>query len=273
MKCRSCGNAHQGNFCPNCGEKKFHPGQLSLKHFIEETFEGFVHFDSKFFYTIKTLVTKPGQLSVDFAEGRRIRSMRPVQFFLVVNLLFFFLILGHNLYSLRLYNYVTYQPFTNYNTRHIINQKVLEDKTTFEAYAQVFDEKISAESKEFLFIFIPVYGLIFYLLFFWKQKYITAHLAFAAHFISFTLLWHLVSFYLINAPFYLITKTNYSQNFDEITSMLTCLVVAAYLAIAIRRFYKPHFVVSLLVSLAVGFTYFNLIQFYRMLLFFKIVNF
>jgi Protein of unknown function (DUF3667) len=123
MDCKSCGNHHQENFCPACGEKAFDNKQLSLKHFVEETFEGFVHFDSKFFYTIKTLVTKPGQLSLDYAEGKRIKYMKPVRFFLVVNLIFFILT-TNNLYNLPLNNYITYKPFTNYNTRHIVKDKL-----------------------------------------------------------------------------------------------------------------------------------------------------
>ena len=273
MNCRSCGNTHQQNFCPNCGEKKFNAGQLSVKHFIEETFEGFIHFDSKFFYTIKTLITKPGQLSVDYVEGRRVKSMRPVQFFLVVNLLFFFLISGSNLYSLSLTNYITYRPFTNYNTKQIVKNKLKATGSSYNEYRRFFDEKIISESKEFIFIFIPLYGLIFYLLFFWKQKYFTGHLSFAAHFIAFVLLWDLASFYLINVPAYLLSKNNYSQGFDNFSSMLTCVVVGTYLAIAMRKFYKVNYVISLLVAIGVGYTFFDFIQYYRMLLFFKILYF
>ena len=272
MICRSCGNTHQENFCPNCGEKKFHPGQLSVKHFIEETFEGFVHFDSKFFYTVKLLLTKPGQLSVDYAEGRRIRSMRPVQFFLVVNILFFFLI--HNtLFNLSLDNYVTFKPFTNYNTKQIVKDKLAEEGLKYNEYRELFNEKITTESKEFIFLFVPFYGLVFYLLFFWKQRFITTHIAFAAHFIAFTLFWHLVDFYFINLPFYYLAGSNYSETFDEVSSIITCVGIGAYLAIAIRKFYKPHWIISILISAAVAFTYFDVIQYYRMLLFFKIVKF
>ena len=272
MICKSCGNHHQENFCPNCGEKKFNTGQLSIKHFIEETFEGFVHFDSKFFYTIKTLVTRPGQLSVDYAEGRRIRSMRPVQFFLVINLLFFFLVGYGNMYSLPLNNYMTYKPFTNYNTKQIIANKLKAEKTSYKEYQQYFNAKMATESKEYLFVFIPVYGLIFYLLLFWKQKYFTTHLAFAAHFISFVLIWNFLSFYLITVPFYFIAKVNYSQIFDAFSGILTSTVIAVYLALSIRKFYNPHIIIRLLISLAIGYTFFEFVQLYRMALFFKIVD-
>jgi hypothetical protein len=198
--------------------------------------------------------------------------MRPVQFFLVVNLIFFLLI-NHNLYSLSLDNYVMFKPFTNYNTQNIIKDKLQKTGEKYAEYKQFFNEKITSESKEFVFVFVLFYGLVFYLLFFWKQRFFTGHLAFAAHFISFVLVWNLVSHYFIDLPFYVVSKNNYSQLFDNFASALTCLVVAVYLAIAMRKFYKVHYALSILVSLAAGLTFFSFIQYYRMMLFFKIVNF
>src|SRR5471030_1054756 len=123
MTCTNCGHTLQENFCTACGEKKFDPKQLSIKHFIEETFEGLVHFDNKFFRTVKLLFSKPGQLSLDYVEGRRAKNMKPVQFFVILNLLFF-VFMAYNPYSLKLYNYVTYRPFTDYNTVSIVHAKI-----------------------------------------------------------------------------------------------------------------------------------------------------
>jgi hypothetical protein len=157
MNCKSCGNELQETFCPACGEKKFDTRQLSVKHFVEETFEGFVHFDSKFLHTLKILITKPGQLSLDYTEGRRVKNMKPVQFFLVVNLLFFFLIAGSNLYSLSLYNYITYKPFTDFQTVQAVNNKLAHTGLTLAEYKQLFDEEIISNSKEFIFIFVSLF--------------------------------------------------------------------------------------------------------------------
>ena len=177
------------------------------------------------------------------------------------------------MYSLSLTNYITYRPFTNYNTKQIVKEKLKAAGSSYNEYRRFFDEKIISESKEFIFIFIPFYGLVFYLLFFWKQTYFTGHLSFAAHFIAFVLLWDLVSFYLIDAPLYLLCKSNYSQGLDSFLSTLTCVVVSIYLAIAMPKFYKVNYVISLLAAIGAGYTFFDLIQYYRMLLFFKILYF
>jgi len=283
MNCKSCGNELQETFCPICGEKKFDTHQLSVKHFAEETFEGFIHFDNKFLHTLKLLLTKPGQLSLDYTEGRRIKNMKPVQFFLVVNLLFFFLIIGNNLYSLGLNNYITYQPFTSFETVKAVNDKLAHTGLTLAEYKQLFNEEIIANSKEFIFIFVPFYGLIFGALLFWKKKFFVEHLIFATHFMAFILLLNFLGFYLVSVPFSLITKLHYSQLFDDLYGTSISVIVALYTFLAILKYYKsssesrPKHIAditwSVIISLGIGYSYFTFIQGYRMLLFWKIIYF
>ena len=272
MHCKSCGNNHQENYCPACGEKAFHPKQLSIKHFLEETFEGFVHFDSKFLYTLKILITKPGQVSLDYTEGRRVKYMKPVQLFLVVNLIYFIIMIGNtNTYGLSLYNYVTYRPFINFNTWQIVKQKLAHSKLSYSEFQQLFNERIVSDSKEFIFLFILLYGIIFGLFLFWKKKYFVEHLIFAANFMTMVLIVQIISAYAIKMPFYLIAKTDYSPNFDNFLSAFIALSTAVYTSIAIRRFYKPNIAWGIFVSLIIGATFFILIQAYRMFLFYKIL--
>lgn len=271
MNCKSCGNNHQENYCPACGEKIFHPNQLSVKHFVEETFEGFIHFDTKFFRSLKTLISKPGQLSVDYVEGRRVKYMKPIQFFLVVNLLFFFLIIGNNMYSLGLDNYVTYRPFINYNTVQTVNEKLKNKKLSYAEFRESFNEKIIADSKEYIFLFVPFYGLVFFIFLFWKKTFFVEHLIFATHFMAFVLLLIFVTFYLVSLPVSLIAKIGYSENIDNILSTCIAAGIAIYTAIAVRRYYQAHIVWSLVVAGFIGSTYFIFIQYYRMLLFYKIM--
>jgi hypothetical protein len=272
MDCKSCGHTLEENYCPSCGEKKFDPKQLSVKHFAEETFEGLVHFDNKFLHTLKTLLTKPGRLSLDYAEGKRVKYMKPVQFFLVVNLIFFFFIIG-NLYSLPLSNYTTYKPFTDYHTKELVQQKLQHLKMTDGEYRQLFDEKIEANSKEFIFLFIPFYGLVFALLFFMYKRQLVEHLIFATHFIAFMLCWFFIQSYLIVWPFYLFTHDNYNQLFDNISSLFTSMLAGAYFIMAAKTFYKKHLLWLIITGLLIGYTFFTVIQYYRMLLFFKIIYF
>jgi hypothetical protein len=268
--CKTCGNNHPENYCPACGEKSFSTKQLSLKHFVEETFESFIHFDNKFLRTVKTLIAKPGQLTLDYTEGRRVYFMRPMQLFLVVNLVFFIMAF-HNMYSLTLPNYLNFRPFTNFNTKHIIDEALIKTKHTLPEYTDIFNGKIKEISKTYIFLFIPIYGLMFRILFFKKKEYFVEHLVFATHFMSFVLLLTLVSLYLILLPYFAITHNQPGSDFETIHSWFFEVVVALYAAFAIHRFYKPHIIWTIITAVIVGYSFFTIIQYYRMLLFYKIV--
>jgi hypothetical protein len=272
MHCKSCGNNHQENYCPACGEKAFNPKQLSVNHFIEDSFESFIHFDTKFFRTIKTLISKPGQLSVDYVEGRRIKYMKPIQLFLVVNLIYFIIMIANaNIYGISLYNYINYKPFTNYNTAQLVNEKLALTKLSLAEYTQLFNERIVSDSKELIFLFVLVYAIIFGIFLFWKRKYLVEHLIFATHFMTIVLIISIVANYCIRVPFYLITRVDYSVNFDNILSSCISLSIAIYTSIAIRKFYRANIAWGIFVSLFIGVTFFFFIQYYRMLLFYKIL--
>ncbi|MCB9249683.1 MAG: DUF3667 domain-containing protein [Ignavibacteriales bacterium] len=49
--------------------------------------EGFFNFDSKFFRSLKFLITKPGFLTNEFLNGRRVKYIKPFQLFIILNLL------------------------------------------------------------------------------------------------------------------------------------------------------------------------------------------
>lgn len=255
MACTNCGHNLTENFCPYCGEKRFDKKQLSIKHFTEETFEGFVHFDNKFISTLRLLFAKPGLLSLDHVEGRQSRHMKPIAFFLVINLLFF-MVMYVNPYSLPLYNYITFKPFVNYNTQHIIHEKLKTLYLTLPEYTRIFDVKMHSDSKGYIFAFIPLYGLISWLLFFRYKRLAVEHLVFATHFVAFVLCYFFLQIYLIIIPFYYITKISYSADFDNITSIITAVIIAGYFAIASRRFYSANLAWSLIAGAIIGIYFF-----------------
>lgn len=270
MECKTCGNSHPEEFCPACGEKTFDVHQLSLKHFIEETFEGFAHFDSKFFRTVKLLLTKPGQLSVDFSQGRRVKYMKPIPFFLVMNLIFFILPF-RNMYTQGLDTYTTFSSYQKYNTVAIVQKELARTKLSLVEYRQIFNEKIKGLSKELIFIYIPFYGLIFAILFFYQRRYFVEHLVFATHFMAFILLLGLLTAFFITIPFAVFSHSGFSPVLDQVLGYVFITCISAYAAAAIRRFYKPHMIWTLITAIGIGFTFLPLMQYYRMLLFYEII--
>ncbi|MGY3210948.1 DUF3667 domain-containing protein [Mucilaginibacter sp. HD30] len=268
--CKNCQHDLPETFCPNCGEKRFDKHQLTIKHFAEETLEGLIHFDTKFLRTIKTLFTKPGQLASDFVEGRQTRYMKPIAFFIVINLLFFMLMM-FNPYSLSLYNYTHYKPFTNYDTERIVAQKIADLKVTEKLYAGVFDTKIKSESKAYIFAFIPIYGIMCSLLFITYKRMFVEHLIFALHFVAFILCVFFLEIYCIMFPLAAFFNGKHQSDIDQLVGILTPILVGIYFFLSVRRFYGSNIWWSLVAAGVIAFTFFDLIQAYRMLLFFKIL--
>jgi hypothetical protein len=90
--CPSCEAPFQGKFCNQCGEKQTSVQDFTIKKYAKSLFEHFSHLDSKLLRSVWFLISKPGFLSAEFVAGRQNLYMKPLQFFLVINLIFFFVL-------------------------------------------------------------------------------------------------------------------------------------------------------------------------------------
>jgi hypothetical protein len=283
--CPSCGHTMEQKFCSNCGEKRVHHHDFSLKHFAEEALENITHFDSKFFRTIKVLITQPGKLAEDFSNGIRVRYMRPLQLFIVCNLIFFVAVIYWTPFSQPLNTYWVYRQYAKLGTREIIKKKVQNEITNFQKqydpsgevsvsltdkyfYSIVennFNRSIKSQSKIFLIILVPLNAFLF-MLFFPRKRFIGEHFVLATHFMSAMLVYFLFAAYLVNLP----VNYFFGEN-SGISSAIAITLICIYLAIAFKRFYKVSMWRSISGTLAVGALTVVLWTIYRMLLFYNIM--
>ena len=92
-KVEICHNCHtilslENNFCPHCGQEN-HDLKVPIGHLAFEVFEGFTHFDTKFYNTMQAIFTSPGKITKDFLEGRRGRYVPPVRLYFLIAFVFF----------------------------------------------------------------------------------------------------------------------------------------------------------------------------------------
>lgn len=92
-KVEICHNCHtilslEHNFCPHCGQEN-HDLKVPIGHLAFEVFEGFTHFDTKFYNTMSAIFTSPGKITKDFLEGRRGRYVPPVRLYFLISFVFF----------------------------------------------------------------------------------------------------------------------------------------------------------------------------------------
>lgn len=272
MTCQTCGNAHQANFCPNCGEKRYDPHSLSLKHIVEETLEGFTHADHTLIRTLRTVLFRPGELPAEYVAGRRVRYMKPLGFFLVANLIFF-LLSTTNVFNQPLNSFLNYTPYTNYGTNEAVGHLLTARHQTLDEYTPVFNETMTSSSKTYLVVLIPVYALIFSLLFITTGRTFIEHLIFATYFVAFLLLLMLVETFVLIVPFQLLFDQRLWRIYgDSFVSLVSLLAFAVYLFMAFRRFYRTGTFWSLLAALFSSATLVAVIVTYRMLLFYKITQ-
>jgi hypothetical protein len=86
--CLNCGDSTTGRFCPRCGQRKT-AIQVSLRALLLDTLEEELTVDRRLPATLGALFLEPGQLTVEYMNGRVARYLRPVRLYLVSSLLFF----------------------------------------------------------------------------------------------------------------------------------------------------------------------------------------
>jgi hypothetical protein len=86
--CLNCDAELVGPYCARCGQKQI-ATDLSLREFLHETTHELTHWEGKVPATIKTLLSKPGLLTVDFLEGRRARWLPPLRLYLICSVAYF----------------------------------------------------------------------------------------------------------------------------------------------------------------------------------------
>ncbi|MCW5899716.1 MAG: DUF3667 domain-containing protein [Flavobacteriales bacterium] len=79
--CANCGHAHDGAFCPACGQKRVVPG-IRLKEVLEDALASVFNIEGPFLNTLRTFLSGPAKLTRAFIAGRRKSFTPPVRYFL-----------------------------------------------------------------------------------------------------------------------------------------------------------------------------------------------
>ena len=87
--CKNCNSKLVGLYCSECGQKNSQ--LLSIKEILKEFTDNVFSFDTRFFITLKYLITKPGLLTTEYWLGRRTKYLPPLRLYLVMSLMYFFI--------------------------------------------------------------------------------------------------------------------------------------------------------------------------------------
>lgn len=88
VKCLNCGAALAGPFCAECGQRAL-PARPTVRELIGDALAEFAGWDGKFAETIRLMVRKPGELTRQWLEGRRVHFISPLRLYLTASLAYF----------------------------------------------------------------------------------------------------------------------------------------------------------------------------------------
>ena len=271
--CPSCGIETVGRFCRNCGEKKIGQQEHSARHYVKLVVKFLTNWDSRIVRTVWLLVSRPGYLSREYIQGSRMRYMKPLQLFLSINVVYYFSI--GMFYASTFTTPLSIQLHMNdyypaYASRQVA-KKLEEEKISYEVLESRYNEKASVLSKTLIFLFIPIFAILFYALFFRNRQYFSEHVVVAAHFWSFNLLLLGVLLPLAAAPLMWFAdepsiSSVYADN-DNLLSTILQVCFAVYLFLMLRRAYIATNWYSLLTASVIAWSFFHIVWLYRYFLF------
>ena len=269
--CPECGEAIAERFCTRCGEKRVEARDYSLRHFLAEALNVIANLESPIPRSFFALLFRPGLLTAEYLKGRRKRYLKPLQLFVLCNVIFFFAqpLAGFNTLTTPLRVHLNNLPYSA-GVRHMVRDSVARKGVTLEQYGADFDATIKNQARTLVIVMVPMLALALVPLYWRRRRYFVEHLVFATHFYSVFLLFllgiHYFGILLLHAGFRLGLTANVNE--DLFFGGLFLSFLAVYLYFAQRRVYAQSRRVTLLKTFALVLAVAVIIHLYRLALFF-----
>ena len=228
-RCKNCREPLHGRFCSACGQKAYTEKDDSVRGMVTEALHFVTHFEGKFLTTLKTIFRRPGQLSVDHANGIRQRYYKPISLFLmlVVLYLLFPLFQGLNMRMTTYENTAAGGYFTS-----MIEAKAEARGITVEEVGERFDHRSGTTSKAMLLLLIPLTAPILRVLLIRTKRRWYHDLVLATEVNAFYLLaFYLVAPLLVGGMIVIVKK----EVNEEILGMILLTMFSVYGAVLLHR--------------------------------------
>jgi hypothetical protein len=227
--CENCGTALHGRFCHACGQPA-EPLKTSVRTFVQQAAADVTSLDSRILRTLGVLLARPGRLTREYLDGRRIRYTKPLQLYLGAAAAFFFV--------------NAYRPFLNFDPRTGVvtsslgatgvnvgmgeeaRAQVAAKGMSLEVFGERFESAVTGYLPALLIGLVLIFGVMLRVFFPRQRRGLVEHAVFALHWSAFYLLLMIVD--------RLLPQTG------TVAAVLNGLIQVAslvYLATAIRHVY------------------------------------
>ena len=232
--CLNCGTTLHGSHCHECGQKKIHSSEFSLKRFLGRLIDDFTDLESnKILRTLAAMVFRPGLLAIEYLAGRRGNYIGPVKLYLTFSALYF-------LFAWAVLSEVrggSVQRIGRHSaTISMARQRGLDPN--------VLADKISQKAEKYAtalrFFSVLISGTFLAALYFRMRKYYVEHLIFSLYYYAFDFFCKSLFAVLF------ITTAAFGWKLPAMILNLFYPLALVYLIFALRRVYKQKWPMTLL---------------------------
>jgi Protein of unknown function (DUF3667) len=192
--CKSCNNTFTGVYCNTCGEKVILPADRSFRTFLSNLLIAVTFADNKFIKTLWLIIKKPGFVSKEIANGRRVNYLKLTSVFFVLNLFYFFFPVIQ-LFNASL-NTQLASPHGNF-IKTIIALKMVRLHMNIDSFSLIYNIKTVSLAKLMVMVFVVIASLPLNLLYSKKNRFFTDHISYAVELACFNLFVNAIALTLI----------------------------------------------------------------------------
>lgn len=270
-RCVHCGAPIATPFCATCGEQRASDRHYTLVHFGEEVVEAFTHADGRLVRTLRTLVTRPGELTLAYMAGRRRMYLAPLQLFLILNVVF--LLAGESRWGIHTFDtplsvQMGGQPYSGV-VRPLVVARIAARHTTLAAYTERFDHTATAAAHSLLIVLVPLVAIAAAIVTLPRIAFAVRHVVFALHALAAMMLLLLVGWTtsMLLALLALGAGVHLSIS-DAAFSGFLAIVLGAYLARALMVVYAEGRISATVRAILLTLSLLPIITLYRFILFY-----
>jgi hypothetical protein len=248
--CVNCGSLLEGHFCAQCGERRAGDRDNHLRAFFGDALQHVTNVDGTLLKSLKLIVTQPGELTRLHMRGRRVGLMRPLQLFLMVNVVYFLFAaaMDNRMFTTTLYAH-THNTWHRGMASRMVSARlgdgtvsVDEYEDRYATYRKEFERVTDVQAKSLIVVMVPALALLVGLLHLRRRHFIVQHVVFALHAYTAFLLLVMTVVVVFGLPRELARQLKWiesgdSQLYDNFFGIAAGLTFAWYLFASLRRAY------------------------------------
>lgn len=177
--CPTCDNAVSTFYCPACGERPLCAHDLTLRGLLSQVAQACTNIDGPLIHSFRSLVTRPGILTVAYLQGKRKRYTLPLQLFLVANILFFAMqsLTGAKIFSTPIDQHL-HSDIWGGVAQQLVAHRLEIKRTTLDLYAPVFNQAVTLNAKSLIVLMVVPFALLPAIVFYKSRRPFVAHIVF-----------------------------------------------------------------------------------------------